>query len=337
VRLALTEVTPVVERQEEPVVSVVMPVFQGREHLAAAIESVLTQTFEQFELLVVDDGSTDGTGDIARAYAERDPRVRYQRQENAGQGAARNAGIEAARGEAIAFLDHDDLWLPDKLARQMPLLGDTTVVYSDTYILREGGTGREERLSDHLSGKPPPVTVSSLIVGNSIPFLTTLVSRRLLLEHGGFAADRALQGVEDYDLWLRLATAEVTFTYVPAPLATYRVHSASMSADRVRIESARLALFQTRVAADYAGIYRKALRSQIRRERRVVARELWRRGSSMIARAGVAAGRPDLVRAVRVAPTWWRCWALAALLAAPPILQRVAIRAAARRLTEAVS
>src|SRR5213082_3313519 len=150
-----------------------MPVFQGREHLAAAIESVLAQTFERFELLVIDDGSTDGSSTIARTYAERDSRVHYRRQENAGQGAARNAGAEAARGEAVAFLDQDDLWLPARLARQLPLLEDTTVVYSDTYILREGGgRSREERFSDHLEGWPVPATLESLIVGNTIPILT---------------------------------------------------------------------------------------------------------------------------------------------------------------------
>lgn len=313
-----------------------MPVYQGREHLADAIESVLAQTFERFELIVVDDGSTDGSAAVARAYAERDPRVRYKRQENAGQGAARNAGIDAARGEALAFLDHDDLWQSNKLARQLPLLDETTVVYSDAYILREGGTGRDERFNDHLDGRPGPVTVRSLLSGNPIPILTTLLSRRLLLEHGGFSADRALQGVEDYDLWLRLATAGVTFTYVPEPLATYRVHSASLSADRVRMESARLALLRECLVDD-AGAYRHALRSQIRRQRRVLAGQLWGRGSSMVASDGVAAGRPDLVRAVRVAPTWWRCWVVAALLAAPPILQRVADRSAARRGLEASS
>jgi glycosyltransferase involved in cell wall biosynthesis len=307
-----------------------MPVYQGREHLAAAIESVLAQTFERLELLVVDDGSTDGSSAIARTYAGRDPRVHYRRQENAGQGAARNAGIGVARGEAVAFLDQDDLWLPDKLARQLPLLDDTTVVYSDTYILRDGGRNREERFSDHLYGWPVPATLGSLIVGNTIPVLTALLSRRLLLAHGGLTSDPALKGVDDYDLWLRLAAAGVRFSYVPEPLAVYRVHKAAMSADQVGMASARLALFE-KLAAQDSGEQGKAFRSRLRRERRVLATELWRRGSSAIAREGVPAGRPDLVRAVRVAPSWWRCWVVAVLLAVPPLLQRIARRSATRR------
>ena len=323
-------VTTAVDRQQEPAVSVVMPVYQGREHLSAAIESVLAQTFERFELLVVDDGSTDGSAAIARTYAGRDPRVHYRRQENSGQGAARNAGIGVARGEAVAFLDQDDIWLPEKLARQLPLLDVATVVYSDTYILRDGGRSREERLSEHLDGWPVPATLQSLIVGNTIPVLTALVPRRLLLAHGGFTSDPALQGVDDYDLWLRLAAAGVTFTYFPEPLAVYRVHKAAMSADQVGMASARLALFE-KLAAQGKGTQSKAFRSRLHRERRVLATALWRRGSSAIASEGVQAGRPDLVRAVRVAPTWWRCWVMAVLLAVPPVLQRIAQRAAARR------
>lgn len=306
-----------------------MPVYQGREYLAAAIESVLAQTFERFELLVVDDGSTDGSSAIARTYAGRDPRVLYTRQENAGQGAARNAGIRAARGEAVAFLDQDDLWLPEKLARQLPLLDDTTVVYSDTFILRDGASSGEERLSDHLQEWPVPATLRSLIVGNTIPVLTALLSRRLVLAHGGFTSDPALQGVDDYDLWLRLAAAGVTFNYVPEPLAVYRVHGAAMSADQVGMAAARLALFE-KLAGQSAGTQIGVFRSRLRRERRVLATELWRRGCSLITREGVTAGRPDLVRAVRVAPTWWRSWVVAVLLAVPPVLQRIAHRTAAR-------
>jgi glycosyltransferase involved in cell wall biosynthesis len=323
-------VTCAAERHQEPVVSVVMPVYQGREHLAEAVESVLAQTFAQFELLLVDDGSTDGSSEIARAYAGRDPRVHYTRQENAGQGAARNAGIGVARGEAVAFLDQDDLWLSDKLARQLPLLDDTTVVYSDTYILRDGGRSREERLSDHLDGWPVPATFESLIVGNPIPVLTALLSRGLLLAHGCFTSDPALKGVDDYDLWLRLATAGVTFSYIAEPLAVYRVHQAAMSADLVGMASARLALFE-KLVTQGTGRRTKAFRSRVRRERRVLATELWRRGSSAISREGVPAGRPDLVRAVRVAPTWWRCWVVAVLLAVPPVLQRIADRSSRRR------
>ncbi len=322
-------VTPAVERHQEPAVSVVMPVYQGREHLATAIESVLAQTFEQFELLVVDDGSTDGSSEIAGTYIERDPRVHYRRQENAGQGAARNAGIGLARGEAVAFLDQDDLWLPNKLARQLPLLDEATVVYSDTYILRDGGAGREERFSDHLDGWPVPATLESLIVGNTIPVLTALLSRRLLLAHGALTSDPALKGVDDYDLWLRLAAAGVAFAYVPEPLAVYRVHKAAMSADQVGMASARLALFE-KLAARETGT-QKVFRSRRGREQRVLATALWRRASSAIARDGVRAGRSDLVRAVRVAPAWWRSWVLAVLLAVPPVLQRIAQRSAARR------
>jgi glycosyltransferase involved in cell wall biosynthesis len=100
-----------------PLVSVVVPVFNGERHLAAALESALGQTYEPLEVIVVDDGSTDGTGDLARRYP-----VRYVRQDNQGTGAARNTGLAEARGSLVGHLDADDLWEPDKTRLQVAAL-----------------------------------------------------------------------------------------------------------------------------------------------------------------------------------------------------------------------
>ena len=96
-------------------VSCIVPVYNGEEFLAEALDSIIAQSEPPFEIIVVDDGSTDGTPEVTRRYGER---IRYQRQENAGPAAARNAGLEIANGELIAFLDADDLWHAEKLARQ---------------------------------------------------------------------------------------------------------------------------------------------------------------------------------------------------------------------------
>ena len=100
-----------------PTVSIVMPVWKSERYIAEAVKSVLGQTFEAFELLIVDDGSPDGSLDICRAFS--DPRIRYLRQENRGLAAARNTGLRHARGEFIAFLDSDDIWEPEKLERHV--------------------------------------------------------------------------------------------------------------------------------------------------------------------------------------------------------------------------
>lgn len=102
-------------------VSVIIPVYNGEKYLAQAIESALAQTFERTEVIVIDDGSTDGSAEVAWGFL---PAVKYCYQPNSGTGAARNRGIESASGDFFSFLDADDLWLPEKLSLQMPAFRD---------------------------------------------------------------------------------------------------------------------------------------------------------------------------------------------------------------------
>jgi glycosyltransferase involved in cell wall biosynthesis len=109
-----------------PLISVIVPVFNGERYIAAAIESIVAQTYEPVEIIVVDDGSTDKTGDIVSALSGSvgTSTVRYERQQNSGAAAARNRGIELASGDLLAFLDADDVWLPDKLSEQARMLNE---------------------------------------------------------------------------------------------------------------------------------------------------------------------------------------------------------------------
>ncbi len=109
-------------KKSRPVVSVIIPVFNCERFLAEAVESALAQTYRPIEIIVVDDGSTDRSGDVAKGFQDRG--VRYYYQPNSGAGAARNKGTNLARGSYIAFLDHDDIWLPDKLTLQMAAFDD---------------------------------------------------------------------------------------------------------------------------------------------------------------------------------------------------------------------
>ena len=126
--------------EEQPLVSVIIPVYNGARYLRPALESVFAQTYHPFEVIVVDDGSTDDSGAIAQSF----PEVRYIQQANQGVAAARNHGIDAARGEFFAFLDQDDLWTPEKLKLQMAhLLDNPELGYTLTqqkYFLDPGGT-----------------------------------------------------------------------------------------------------------------------------------------------------------------------------------------------------
>ncbi len=194
-----------------PGVSVVIPAFNAASWLARAIESALAQTMAVTEVIVVDDGSTDLTAEVAQRYES----VRLVRRvANGGPAAARNSGIMIARGDWIALLDADDAWLPQKLERQLPWLQDPAI-----------GVVHARRTIAEGVAAPPTTTFESLWAANSIIASSAVVRRSALAALGGFNEDRALVGVEDYNLWLRLAAAGWTIgtcrewlvEYTPAP------------------------------------------------------------------------------------------------------------------------
>lgn len=130
-------------RSVTPLVSVIMPLYNAENFVAEAIESVIAQTVENWELFVIDDRSTDGSYDVARKYCEIDPRITLlQNEENSGVSVTRNRGIDAARGEYIAFLDSDDVWLPEKLQRQLSLMKEKNgdISYCSYAIIGADGT-----------------------------------------------------------------------------------------------------------------------------------------------------------------------------------------------------
>jgi len=213
-----------------PYVSVVIPAFNAKRFVGAAIDSVLAQSVSGAEVIVVDDGSSDGTDALVRAYG---PRVRYLRQENAGVAIARNNGLSESRAEYVAFLDADDAWLPEKLEKQTSALrahpgkracySAFVVADSDLRPLRVHRSPRRSGLLEDL-----------LLLGNVIGTPTTvLCDRELLVRTGGF--DPGLSQCADWDLWIRLSLL-TEFVYVDEPLAVYRQHAASMSQDLLRYE-----------------------------------------------------------------------------------------------------
>lgn len=216
-----------------PLVSVVMPAFNAERYVAAAMESVLAQTRRELELIVVDDGSTDGTARVAQGIAARDGRVRYHWQENRNQGAARNAGLTQAAGALVAFMDADDLWLPDKLRVQVVALEEqrADVVFTDAILFAdEPGVPLPVGMFGRDAGRWEGAAMFERCVRrNSIPLLSVLVRKSWLDRVGGFVEDPAVKGVEDWELWLRLARAGATFYGMPERLVKYRSHPAQTS------------------------------------------------------------------------------------------------------------
>ena len=184
-----------------PTISVVIPAYNAASTLSKAIESVLNQDIQgnPLELIIVDDGSTDRTSEIAAHYVRTHPdRIRLIAQKNRGPAAARNAGIAAAAGELIAFLDADDQWLPGKLAAQL------SVFMQLPEIALVCTTMNNKRLW----GRPTIVrlTFKDLLWFNKVYTSSVLVKKSALLAVGGFHSQRRLS--EDYELWLSIATRQ---------------------------------------------------------------------------------------------------------------------------------
>jgi glycosyltransferase involved in cell wall biosynthesis len=200
-------------------VSVVIPVHNGGKYLSQAIESVLAQTFRDFELLIVDDGSTDSSAAIIRSFMDRDPRVRVLTQENRGVAAAGNRGLREARTEWVARLDADDIFLPEKLERQAGFLRrnpDAKIVGSLACFINHAGRPLG------LVGTEGPFTPDEFyrLVRESRPIYfvnsSTLMHRETVLALGGYREPFA--PAEDLDLWIRMAGQGHLMLKVPEPL-----------------------------------------------------------------------------------------------------------------------
>lgn len=203
-----------------PTVTVITATYNKAGLLRRTLDSVLAQTVAPLEVLVADDGSTDETGAMLRAYAGR---VTHLRLPHHGQPAApRNAALKVARGEWLAFVDHDDLWAPDKLERQLALATpEVGILCSNASLIdaEDRPLGRNQHEVHPLAKEPDPVR--ALIGGNFVICSSVLARAPLVREVGGFSEDPVLLGVDDYDLWMRCAL-RTQLRYAHAPLVQYR-------------------------------------------------------------------------------------------------------------------
>ena len=213
-----------------PRISVIIPTYNRADLLRAAIESVLAQTYRDFEIIVADDGSTDHTTQVVGQYG---PAVTYIPLPHRGQPAAtRNGGLGVANGEFIALLDSDDIFLPDKLARQVPTLkADHSIgmVYSNGLYFRDDPNRPTGRVQDGLP-TPSGRIFADILRGNMLAPPVVLIRRTCLDQVGLFDERPDFCAVEDFDLWLRMA-AEFSVVFVPGDVAAIRRHSQSISHD----------------------------------------------------------------------------------------------------------
>jgi glycosyltransferase involved in cell wall biosynthesis len=203
-----------------PLVTIVIPVYNGANYLREAIDSALAQTYPRVEVLVVNDGSTDGgaTAAIARSYGDR---IRYVEKANGGVSSALNVGVREMHGEYFSWLSHDDLYRPEKIATQLQAARTHpgAVLYGDVESMDSSG----RTLGSRRVATCPRSMRLAIITGDPVHGLTVLIPRACFERVGDF--DERLRTIQDYDMWFRLA-AHFPFVHVPGDLVRYRVHPA---------------------------------------------------------------------------------------------------------------
>jgi len=281
-----------IEGPGEPRTSVIIPSYNYAEFLPAAIESVLAQTDQDFELLIVDDGSTDESVAVACAYA--DPRVRVLAQRHRGIGAARNQGIRAARGRYIAFLDADDVWVPSKLAAQCDLLErrpDVGLVYGRFGVIDASGRVRSSGRT-YLAPKPSGAIIRHLLARNVIGTPSTICLRRHVIQAGS-AFDETGAHAEDWHFYLQIAS-RTRIQYLPRILAYHRQHSRNWNGtiSILSAQTRRTAEFALGLARDQLGLTARDLECLRRRllayVDALVAREFAKAGDVAVTRRHAA-------------------------------------------------
>lgn len=270
-----------------PTVSVIIPAYNAAPFIADTVQSALDQTFPDLEVIVVDDGSTDGTVARLAAFGRR---IRVYRQPNGGVARARNAGVALAGGQWLAFLDADDLWLPDKIERQLAAAA-APMIYSDRYNFGARGDLPE------LQSLVTPMREGDLFVpllreGNFITLSSVLIRRVLFETLGGFYT--GLNGTEDWDLWIRVAASQ-PIGLCPAPLVRYRFHPGGLSRNFVKMGRERRA-----VVARALDLPRGRSLPWLMKRR--IWAETWRTNGYEAGRAG--ARRQALLDYARAAAAW---------------------------------
>lgn len=225
-------------------IAVIIPTYNSMRFLKETLDSVLAQTLPPAEILVNDDGSVDGTADFAAAYS---PLIKVFRRSNQRQAASRNFAATQTQCEWLAFLDHDDLWEPDKLRLQIAELQrnpSADVCYSARIPIYEQPDG--SFLRENVIPVPPPSQLrQALYINTTFMPGSVLIRRTTYLAAGGF--DPSFKYVEDWDLWLRLLHSGCTFAAVQQPLLLMRFHAGNQSKDALPALAEQKAIFRTHV------------------------------------------------------------------------------------------
>ena len=218
----------------KPVVSVIIPAYKVARFIEETLNSVLSQTFTEYEIIIINDGSPD-TPELEAVLSKFQDKIKYLKQENKGAGAARNAGLQVAQGEFVGFLDGDDAWYPEFLADQLALIrsnGGYDLVYSNALIVGDSPwAGKTYMDRDPSNGD---ATFDALIGERCLVITSGVLARREpIIEVGLF--DETLRNSQDFDLWVRLAKyANAKITYQRKVLLRHRANAGSLASDSIK-------------------------------------------------------------------------------------------------------
>jgi len=303
-----------------PLISIIIPAYNVSQYIGDALWSIFVQDFKNYEVIVVNDGSTD-TPELEKVLEPYRNKIHYMCQENRGISAARNSALRVARGELIALLDADDVWREGKLTEQLAFMeqGQFDMVYGDALLIGDvpwpAGTTFMNR-----SPSDGPVTLNSLLDLSVTVVVSTVIMRKDLVQQvGGFdEEDRNI--TEDFDLWLRLVRAGARIGYQKKVVAEYRYRSDSVSASRIKVHEGALRVLQkTRSGMTLSASEKEALD---RTEQRLQSILMLERGKTMIVNGEVGEARAILAKARETNSSWKIPLALLALRTFPGLVRR---------------
>lgn len=234
------------ESTAAPRISIIIPVYNRAALVGRALDSVFAQTYRDYEIIVVDDGSSDGSAELLESYGDR---LITLRQANAGAAAARNSGIAMARGEFIAFLDSDDEWCADKLRRQLEYYDaypEVALVYTDMVEVVDGRVESEAYLHCGAYSRVGEGQIYESLLEENFIFTPTVMVRRTVFDGVGMF-DTQLAICEDRDLWLKIAR-QFSVGFLDLPLTIRHRHGANLTTNRELYMLSHLALFEKELA-----------------------------------------------------------------------------------------
>src|SRR5712664_1570647 len=304
-----------------PIVSVIIPAYNVSPYIGETLDSVFAQTFADYEIIVINDGSPD-TEEFECALKPFKERINYLKQDNRGASAARNTGLRAARGEFIAFLDADDLWLSNYLEEQIRFIRehDCDLVCADAEVF--SNSSRDEKTYMEALMPDAPLTgeitfLARLGAAESLITSGVLVRRERVFEAGLF--DEALYNSQDFDLWLRLARSGSRMAYQRRTLLRYRSRDNSLSGDEVNVHRRELRVLEkVERSYDLSPTERPEVVSVIERRRAVLEFEL---GKLYLARGEFTRARESFGKANQSGRSWKTQAAVGFSRLAPRLMQ----------------